>query len=115
VIGVRYPERGQAKDFERVFAELLGFNSSLPSVLLYHSPVHITEAKAAGINLQLSGHAHDGQIFPIQFISRLVYGKYYSGLHVDGDYTLYTTSGAGTWGPTMRTGNHPEVTLIRLE
>ena len=115
VIGIRYPERGHSRNLTQVIAKLPGFDPALPSILLYHSPTHIAEAKAAGVNLQLSGHAHHGQIFPIQFISRLVYGRYYHGLHVEGDYTLYTSSGAGTWGPTMRTGNYPEIAVIRLE
>ncbi len=115
VIGVSYPERGDSKDFAQVVAKLRGLDPALPSILLYHSPTHIAEAKAAGVSLQLSGHAHHGQIFPIQFISRLVYGRYYQGLHVEGDYTLYVSSGAGTWGPTLRTGNHPEIAVIRFE
>jgi hypothetical protein len=115
LIGISYPERGHSLDMGRAVADLPGFNPVLPSILLYHSPTHIEQAKKAGINLQLSGHAHHGQLFPIQYISRLVYGKYYNGLHVEGDYTLYTSSGAGTWGPTMRTGNHPEIVVIRLE
>ena len=115
VIGISYPERGHSKVLAQAITKSPGFNPALPSILLYHGPTHIAEAKAAGINLQLSGHAHQGQIFPIQFISRLVYGRYYHGLHVEGDYTLYTSSGAGTWGPTMRTGNHPEIVVIRLE
>jgi predicted MPP superfamily phosphohydrolase len=115
VIGVSYPERGHAKDLAQAIAKLAGFDPALPSILLYHSPTHIAEAKTAGVSLQLSGHAHHGQILPIQFISRLVYGKYYHGLHVEGDYTLYASSGAGTWGPTLRTGNHPEIAVIQLE
>jgi len=115
LIGISYPERGHSLDLGRAVAGLPGYNPVLPSILLYHSPTHIAQAKEAGINLQLSGHAHHGQIFPIQFISRLVYGKYYHGLHVEGDYTLYASSGAGTWGPTMRTGNHPEIVVIRLQ
>jgi hypothetical protein len=115
VIGVGYPERGHAKDLAQAIAKLPGFDPALPSILLYHSPTHIAEAKAEGVSLQLSGHAHHGQILPIQFISRLVYGRYYHGLHVEGDYTLYTSSGAGTWGPTLRTGNDPEIAVIQLE
>jgi hypothetical protein len=115
VIGISYPDRGHSLDLAKAIAKLPGFNPALPSILLYHSPTHIAQAKAAGVNLQLSGHAHHGQIFPIQFISRLVYGRYYHGMHVEGDYALYTSSGAGTWGPTMRTGNHPEIVVIQLE
>ena len=114
VIGISYPERGQALHFTEKMAKLRGFDPALPSILLYHSPTQVAEAKAAGINLQLSGHVHHGQIFPLQFITRLIFGRYYYGLHTEGDYTLYTTSGTGLWGPTMRTGNHPEIVVIHL-
>jgi predicted MPP superfamily phosphohydrolase len=115
IIGISYPERGFSKDLGGVISKLAGFNPQKPSVCLYHNPSGIEELKSAGINLQLSGHTHKGQLFPIQVISRLIYGKYYNGLHTEGDYSIYTSSGAGTWGPTMRTGNHPEITLIHLE
>jgi hypothetical protein len=100
--------------FAEKMARLSGFDPGKPSILLYHSPSQIAAAKTAGINLQLSGHVHQGQIFPLQFITRLIFGKYYHGLHAEGDYTLYTSSGTGLWGPTMRTGNHPEIVVIRL-
>lgn len=115
VIGISYPERGHALGFAEKMAKLPGFDPASPSVLLYHSPTQVAEAKAAGINLQLSGHVHQGQIFPLQFITRLIFGRYYHGLHKEGNYTLYTTSGTGLWGPTMRTGNHPEIPVIHLE
>jgi len=115
IIGIGYPERRFSKDIAEVTRKLADFNPRMPSVLLYHSPTQIEQATAAGINLQLSGHTHKGQIFPIQFISRLIYQKYYNGLHVEGSYAIYTSSGAGTWGPTMRTGNHPEIAVIHLE
>ena len=115
VIGISYPERGHALGFAEKMAKLPGFDPALPSVLLYHSPTQVAEAKAAGINLQLSGHVHQGQIFPLQFVTRLMFGRYYHGLHKEGNYTLYTTSGTGLWGPTMRTGNHPEIPVIHLE
>ena len=115
IIGISYPQRGFSKDIAEVIKKLPDFNPRMPSVLLYHNPTQIEQVKAAGINLQLSGHTHKGQIFPIQVISRLIYQKFYNGLHVEGDYTIYTSSGAGTWGPTMRTGNHPEIAVIHLE
>jgi len=115
IIGISYPQRGYSKNIAEVIGKLPDFNPRMPSVLLYHSPTQIAQVKAAGISLQLSGHTHQGQILPIQFISRLIFQKYYNGLHVEGDYTIYTSSGAGTWGPTMRTGNHPEIAVIRLE
>jgi len=115
IIGIAFPQRGFSKDIAAVIRSFPDFNPQMPSVILYHNPTQIEQAKAAGINLQLAGHTHHGQIFPIQIISRLIYQKYYNGLHVEGDYTIYTSSGAGTWGPTMRTGNHPEIAVIHLE
>jgi predicted MPP superfamily phosphohydrolase len=114
IIGIAYPQRGESKDLAEV-AKRLGHDPSRPSILLYHSPAQTERAKAAGISLQLAGHTHYGQIFPFQFVTWRVFGKYYRGLHTEGDYTLYTSSGAGTWGPAMRTGNRPEITVLHLE
>jgi predicted MPP superfamily phosphohydrolase len=115
IIGVSYAGRGVPENLGELIARLPGYNPQIPSVLLHHSPTQVEQAKAAGISLQLSGHTHKGQIFPVQFISWMMYGKYYNGLHIEGDCAIYTSSGAGTWGPTMRTGNHPEIAVIRLE
>ncbi len=115
IVGISYPQRGFYKDIAAVIHKLPGFDPHQPSLLLYHNPTGVQQAKEAGVSLQLSGHTHHGQIFPIQIISRLVYGKYYNGLHSEGDYTIYTSSGAGTWGPTMRTGNHPEIAVVHLQ
>lgn len=115
VIGMSYPEQFVSKDLRDVVGKITDFDRSRPSVLLHHDPTETERAKELGISLQLSGHAHKGQIFPIMFISRLVYGKYYSGLHEEGDYTVFTSNGVGVWGPTMRTGNSPEIDVINFE
>ncbi len=115
IVGVSYPRRGFSKDLASVLGHLPGFNRDAPSILLYHNPSQVEAARAAGVGLQLAGHTHQGQIFPMHFITWLIYRKYYRGLHVEGDYTIYTSSGAGTWGPALRTGNHPEIVAIRLE
>jgi len=115
IIGIAYPERGFSKDIGSVIKNLKDFNSQKPSILLWHNPTSIEQAKQAGISLQLSGHTHHGQIFPVQFASRLIYGKYYNGFYSEGDYSIYTTSGVGVWGPTMRTGNRPEIVVIKFE
>jgi uncharacterized protein len=114
IIGVAYPRRGESKDLAEV-AKKLGYDPKLPSILLFHSPAQTERVKAAGISVQLAGHTHYGQIFPFQFVTWRVFGKYYRGLHVEGDYTLYTSSGAGTWGPAMRTGNRAEIAVLHLE
>lgn len=114
IIGIGYPERGEKKDIVGVARELEGAWKGHPNILLYHSPTHISGFKAAGIHLQLSGHTHRGQIFPFNLITKLVYRGHDHGLYRDGDYTLYTTSGIGTWGPAMRIGNHPEIVEITV-
>ena len=115
VIGISYPDRAHAPGFAEKLAGVSGYNPNVASILLYHTPTQVAAAKAAGINLQLSGHVHQGQIFPLQFLTRLMFGKYHHGLHSEGTFNLYTSSGTGLWGPTMRTGNHPEIAVIRLE
>jgi uncharacterized protein len=115
IIGIGFPERGDSKDLGKIIRTIPGFDSHKPSVLLYHNPVQTERVKAAGIGLQLAGHTHHGQIFPLQIVPRLIFGKYYHGLHVEEGYSIYTSSGAGTWGPTMRTGNHPEIAVLRFE
>jgi hypothetical protein len=90
------------------------FDKAKPSILLYHAPMNIEEIKNSGINLQLSGHTHVGQLFPFHFITQLIFRGYDYGLHTIGDYNLYTTSGTGTWGPPIRTGNSPEIVVIKL-
>ncbi len=114
IVGLNYARNGFSRDLAAALAGLNGFNPKLPSILLYHSPGQEEAVKAAGIRLQLSGHTHYGQLFPMNLITRLVYGKYYRGLHVEDDFAIYTSPGAGFWGPMMRVGNHPEITVIRL-
>jgi predicted MPP superfamily phosphohydrolase len=72
-------------------------------------------AEEAGISLQLSGHTHRGQFFPFTRIVSRIYREYAYGLHRLGGLLVYTTSGAGTWGPPMRFGTNPEIVLIQFE
>jgi len=115
IIGVGYTRFTGEKNLTQTIESLPNFEKDLPSVLLYHSPTNIDQAKAAGVNLQLSGHTHRGQIFPIHFFEWLIYKKYYYGLYREENYTIYTSAGTGTWGPPMRTGNVPEITAIKLK
>ena len=115
--GISYPQRGwrEPKIPGRILKTLPGFIPGKPTVLLFHAPVGINEARDAGVGLQLSGHTHKGQLFPIGFITEHIYKGYAYGLHHLGDYSIYTSSGVGTWGPPMRTDNTPEIVDIRLD
>jgi predicted MPP superfamily phosphohydrolase len=90
-----------------------GLAGDLPVVVLDHQPVHLGEAEKAGAALQISGHTHDGQIFPFGLINKLIYELNWGTLR-KGATQYYVTSGAGTWGPPVRIGSRAEVVRIRL-
>lgn len=85
------------------------------AVLLNHVPTRLPIAEEAGIGLQLSGHTHAGQIFPFTWITRRIFGRFTHGLAHYGSMAVYTSTGAGAWGPPMRVGTDPEMVLIRFE
>jgi hypothetical protein len=95
--------------------EIANFDKNQASILMYHTPINVEMIKNSGVNLQLSGHTHKGQLFPLGFITSLAHRGYDYGLFTEGDFSIYITSGVGTWGPPMRTGNHPEIVNITIK
>jgi predicted MPP superfamily phosphohydrolase len=85
------------------------------SILLTHAPDRVKIAEEEGISLQLSGHTHGGQFFPFTWITSRIYGKFVHGLQRLGNLLVYTSYGAGTWGPPFRVGTTPEIVLIQFE
>jgi hypothetical protein len=112
ILGVDFPGRWQKKDLEPL---LKGLDRSKPALLLTHAPTQIETARRYGVSLHLCGHTHQGQMWPMPWITHWVFQGYDYGLQRVGDYTIYTSSGAGTWGPPMRIGSRPEVAVITLE
>jgi uncharacterized protein len=93
---------------------MIGTDPGKPTILLYHTPVTtFKELQARGINLQLSGHTHKGQLWPFNFIVKKIFKTPY-GQFTSGDTTIYVSRGTGTWGPPMRVLARPEITLITL-
>ena len=94
---------------------LRGADSHAPVVLLAHQPSEIRKAVDAGVDLQLSGHTHGGQIWPFHYLVRLQQ-PVVAGLSRHSDRTqLYTSRGAGFWGPPMRVFAPSEITLLTLK
>jgi len=91
-----------------------GMNKSLPTILMNHTPINLEEAEAVGVDLQLSGHTHKGQLFPLNFITGLVY-TIHSGYARIGKMQIYVSNGVGTWGPPVRVGAPPEIVHITLK
>lgn len=95
-------------------AALAGTDPDLPVLLLAHQPGQVGDAVAAGVDLQLSGHTHGGQIWPFHLIVRLEQGAL-AGLSRHGDRTqLYTSRGTGFWGPPLRVFAPSEITVLVL-
>jgi predicted MPP superfamily phosphohydrolase len=94
-------------------AALRGAPADTARILLAHQPRSVDAAVRAGVHLQLSGHTHGGQFFPWNAVTRL--GQpYLSGLHRHGGTWIYVNTGCGYWGPPLRLGIPPEVTVITL-
>jgi predicted MPP superfamily phosphohydrolase len=83
-------------------------------LLLAHNPKAAPAAAAAGFALQLSGHTHGGQFFPWMLVTHLVHAPHHVGLSRSGGMWVYVSAGTGSWGPPIRFGTQPEVTLIEL-
>jgi len=94
---------------------LAGRDPDKALVLLAHQPAAIDEAAAHGVDLQLSGHTHGGQIWPFNYAVYLQQ-PYLEGLHRHRDTSsqIYVSSGTGFWGPPMRFGTSSEITDITL-
>ncbi|MBL7214634.1 MAG: metallophosphoesterase [Phycisphaerae bacterium] len=92
----------------------LQFDSQRYTILMYHQPEGFDAAAKAGINLMLSGHTHNGQIWPFNWVVKTRF-QYLRGLHrIDGMF-LSVSPGSGTWGPPMRLGSRNQITLIVLK
>ena len=92
---------------------LVNADRGLPLILMDHQPFHLEAAQHCGIDLQLSGHTHYAQLFPLN----LFYGMIYElpwGILRKGNCTIIVSCGAGTWGPPVRTSAVPEVVRIRM-
>ncbi|MET9655831.1 metallophosphoesterase [Streptomyces sp. NPDC006510] len=101
---------GQGPDFARALGDR---DRKRAAVLLAHQPVVIHDAVAHGVDLQLSGHTHGGQLWPGNFIADLA-NPTGAGLDRYGDTQLYVSRGAGAWGPPVRVGAPSDITVVEL-
>lgn len=92
---------------------LEGTDSTLPVIVIDHTPVNLQEAEKAGADLQVSGHTHRGQLFPNQLITKRIYEVDWGYLK-KGGLNVIVSSGFGTWGAPMRTGNSAEIVDITV-
>lgn len=98
-------------DLEAVLAQR---RPDRPAILLTHQPIGFRRAAERGVDLQLSGHTHGGQLFPFQPFARRANEGYLAGLYRHRGGQLYVTRGCGYWGPPARVGAPPEITHLIL-
>jgi len=115
VVGREDLTKRQFSGFKRKeLAEIMeGVDLNYPVILLDHQPIGLNQAVDAGVDLQLSGHTHHGQLWPFNVITNLVFenGK---GLLKKEDTHILVSSGIGVWGPPVRTNSRPEILNITL-
>jgi hypothetical protein len=114
IIGINYSFNHDFNLHQEILNQS-GYNEAKASLLLFHEPKNIDLAVKAGIDLQLSGHTHRGQLFPLGLIVNLFYKGYGYGLFQVGSFSLVVNNGLGTWGPPMRTSGNSEIVKIILK
>ncbi len=136
IIGASYASYIEGRDIVAAVESRDNFDRGEPSILMFHSPTDISPngktngnshasmyfssdtgfsgTKELGADLQLSGHTHAGQLFPFGLVTKLIYRGYDYGLKQSGDLAVYTSSGTGVWGPTMRTSGLCEIVSLKL-
>ena len=100
----------QRKSLEEIVKNI---PANYPKILLDHTPFKLEQAQQNGIDLQLSGHTHHGQIWPANLITKMIYEISW-GYKKKGNTHYYVSSGAGTWGPPVRTGSSSEIVNIKV-
>lgn len=106
--GRRYGKKGY--DLEQALA---GHDPERAAVLLAHQPANFKVAAERGVDLQISGHTHGGQLFPMTLLVGL-HWEHSAGLYRHGDSHIYVSRGCGFWGPPMRLGSPPEIVKLVL-
>ena len=114
LISVAYRDATHTEHLRAVLVKM-DIDRQRASILLTHAPDRPQTAEQAGISLQVSGHTHRGQFFPFTWITARMYRQFVYGLSRIGGLQVYTSCGAGTWGPPLRVGSRPEIVMIRLE
>jgi predicted MPP superfamily phosphohydrolase len=92
---------------------MVNVDRNRPVILLDHQPFHLSESEAAGVDLQLSGHTHNGQMWPLNLLTSAIYELSYGYLK-KGNSHFIVSSGYGLWGPRVRSGSRSEVLLVNI-
>jgi predicted MPP superfamily phosphohydrolase len=114
IIGVDYNDTAKRADYENILKNLTS-DKTKPIILLKHSPSDLDIALQNGVNFQISGHTHRAQMWPFNYITKSIYKGFDYSLHDYSSMKVYTSSGAGTWGPPLRVGSPSEIVLLEFK
>jgi predicted MPP superfamily phosphohydrolase len=115
LVGRNDHSAGRGPNAPKPLANLLsGIDPTKPVIVMNHQPFNLNEASDAKVDLHLSGHTHDGQLWPFNYLTEAIFELSW-GLMKKDDTNFYVSSGFGTWGPTVRIGNRPEVVVFKLK
>ena len=89
-------------------------DTTKPVILLDHQPFHLDETAKYGVDLQLSGHTHNGQMWPLNYVTSMIYELSYGYLKKRNTHFI-VSSGYGLWGPRVRSGSRSEILLINIK
>ena len=98
---------------KRLSALLENIDKTKPIIVIDHQPIRIKEARINGVDLQVSGHTHNGQVFPLNWIAKWLFKKSYGYLKQN-ETNYFITSGLGLWGGKFRIGTQSEYVVINL-
>jgi predicted MPP superfamily phosphohydrolase len=114
IAGTLYEGGKENPEIEKVLASL-SLDAGKATILINHPPTAFEAPLKHGVNLIVSGHTHQGQFWPLRYVTHKVYGKYDYGMHPYKTLTSITSDGIGTYGPPLRLINSPEVVLITFK
>ena len=109
----RDSKRFSAKERKALNSILQDVNFSLPVLMMDHQPFNLQQVVDAGVDFQLSGHTHHGQLWPFNYITKAIYEVSW-GYKQKNNTHFYVSSGYGGWGPPVRSGNRPEILDIYI-
>jgi len=107
-------QMGEEKRRKTLKELMVGLDKTFPVIVMNHQPFNLEEAVDEDVDLQLSGHTHHGQLWPLNYITRSVFELSWGYLK-KGNTNFYVSSGFGSWGPPVRLGNTPEVVVFDLK
>jgi len=114
IAGINYSSGSDENIFIQTLKTFIT-KDDLPKILIKHAPTNLSVADEAQYDLVVSGHVHNGQIWPGPWITKKIYKEFSYGLNYLNEMAIITTSGVGTWGPPQRVGTDSEIVVIELK